>query len=189
MRLALGDDDAEIDQQRQQTRDCGLALVVARKLASEVLGEHEALEIGAEVGGDPGGQRCHDATTIRQLPALAAINDGHRFDDQILDDELLVALEAGAFGQALDLDVPGLVDRQLGTAGATPAFFARPFGRRLRRLLHAAGLDLGPNIQTLQPCDLVTQLGVLCLQPGIVLQNLHEQRLQNFETNPVDGAG
>ena len=134
-------------------------------------------------------ERREDAAARGQLPALTAIDDGHRFDDQVLNNELFVALEAGTYGHGRDFDVARLVDGELGAPGAATALPARPFGGWLRCLLHAARLDPGAAVQALQPRDLVTQLGVLCLQPGIVLQNLYEQRAQLFETKPVDDAG
>jgi hypothetical protein len=51
-----------------------------------------------------------------------------------------------------------------------------------------ARLDLRTPLQALQPRDLLTQLRVLSLEPGIVLQNLHQQRLQLFEAKPIDDA-
>ena len=64
--LALGDVDAEALQQGEQTRDRGMTLKVLR--------QHEPLQLGPEVGGDPGRQRRHDGRSIRQLPALAPVD-------------------------------------------------------------------------------------------------------------------
>ena len=101
--LTLRDDDAEVLQQREQARHGGLALMI--------LGGHDALQLGAEVLGDPGRQLCHDGTAIGQLPALAPVQRGQRLDDQVLDQELLVALEARAAGHIRGLYVLRFVDR------------------------------------------------------------------------------
>lgn len=178
--LALGDVDAQILQQREQARHGGLALMV--------LGKHEAFELGPEVSGDPGRQRRHDGLAGRKLPALASQQHGQRPHDQVLDQELFVALETGAFRHTLDLDDLRLVDRHLRALGPAAAVSAPSGGRGLGCLLHAARLDLGSPFQTLQPRDLLTQLRVLCLEPGDLLQGLHEQRLQLFEAKPVDDA-
>ena len=155
-----------------------------------VLGEHEAFEFRSEVAGDASRQRRHDGLAGRRQPALAPIEHGVRLHDQVLDHELLVALETGASRNVLRPDDLALGDGELRSLGPAPPDLALAFGRRpgLRRLLHAARRDLGPALQALQPRDLVTQLGILCLQSGIVLQNLHEQRLQLFEAKPVDAG-
>jgi hypothetical protein len=153
-----------------------------------VLGEHEAFELGPEVAGDASRQRRHDRLAGRHQPALAPIEHCRRLHDQVLDGELLVALEAGAGRNVLGLDDLGLGDGQPAALGPAPADLALALGcgPGLRRLLHAARHDLGPALQALQPRNLVTQLGILCLQPSIVLQNLHQQRLQLFEAKPID---
>ena len=60
-------------------------------------------------------------------------------------------------------------------------------------LFHAAwlevGLDLRPALHAFQPRDLLAQLRILCLEPGIRLQNLYDQQLQLFEAKPVNGSG
>ena len=114
--LALVDGDAEVLQQGKQARHGGLALMV--------LGEHEALQLGPKVRGDPGRQRRHDGPAVRRLPALAPIKRGQRLDDQVLDQELLVALEPSVIRHVLGRDPVRLVDRQLGPLDAAPADFA-----------------------------------------------------------------
>ena len=181
--LALRDDDAEVDQQRSQARDGGLALMILR--------EHEAFELGPEVSVDPGRQRRDDGRAVWQLPALAPVEHGQRLHDEVLDEKLLVALEAGALGDVRALDDFGLTDRELGSLCAATTDLARALALGPGRLVHAAGLarlDLRPALQALEPHVLVAQLGVLCLQSGNVLQNLHEQRLQLFEAKPVDAG-
>ena len=180
--LALGDVDAEAVEHGQKTRDRALALMI--------LSEHEALQLGTEVARNAARQRRHDGSAVRQLPALAAVERGHRPDDQVLNQELLVALEAGALGQAFGLDHGGVGDRHLGSLGAT-APLATLALRRPRRLLHAArpvGLDRRTTVEAFEPRNLVTQLGVLGFEAGIVLQGLHQQRLQLVEASPIDAG-
>ena len=171
-----------------------------------VLGQHEALELGSvaakrasgrrgearlrlDAAGDAVRQRRHHRLARGQLPALAAIEGRPCLDDEILDDELLVAFEAGAGRHVRGLDDRRLGDAELGALGAAPALAAAGLGGRLGGGLHAArlaGLDVGTSLEALQPRDLIAQLGVLGLEPGELLQGLHEQQLQLFEAKPVD---
>jgi hypothetical protein len=52
--------------------------------------------------------------------------------------------------------------------------------RRLQRgpSLHAAGLDVGPALQALQPRDLLALLGDYTLEVGNLTQQLHNEMLQ-----------
>ena len=103
-------------------------------------------------------------------------------------DKVLVALEARAIRQAVRLEDTGLVNserRPLGAAAALPP--GAPGG--IGRLLHATGLEFGASLQAFEPRDLLAQFGVLCLQPGALLQGLRQQRLQLFEAKPGNLAG
>jgi hypothetical protein len=179
--LALRQVDAEVLQQGKQTRNGGLALVI--------LGEHEPFQLGPEVAGDPSRQRRYHGLARRYQPALAPVEHRQRPHHEVLDDKLLIALEACAGRHVLGLDGPGLVDRELRALGATTTDLARPLGWGLGRLLHAARLELGAAIEPLEPRHLLTQGFVLCLEPGNVLKRLHQQRLQVFEAKSIKGAG
>ena len=74
-----------------------------------VLGQHEAAQLRPEMTIDAGRHRRHDGSAIGRHPALAPEPDRRRLDDQVLDDEVLVALEAGAL-RNLGLDDP-ILDR------------------------------------------------------------------------------
>jgi len=63
--LTLGDADADRLQQRDQTLDRHLPLMI--------LHQHEAAQVRAEVTTDPAGQRRHDRLAIRRQPALAPV--------------------------------------------------------------------------------------------------------------------
>ena len=113
--LPLGDVDAQTGQLRSQARDRDLPLVV--------LAQDEALEVRAEMAADAFWQRGHHRLAGWKQPALAPVADRPRLDDDILDDEVLVALEARAFRQAVRLEDTGLVNgerRPLGAAAALP---------------------------------------------------------------------
>ena len=88
--LALGDRDADGPELRHQARHGDLALVV--------LEQHEAAQLRPEVADDPGRHRRDDGPPVRGQPALAAEADDVRAQHEILDQEVLVALEARAGG-------------------------------------------------------------------------------------------
>ena len=179
--LPLRDADAEAGQQIEQAWDGVLALMI--------LGEHEAFQLGSEMAGDPCGQRRQHGPAVGQFPALPAIECGARFDDDILDDKILEDFEAGAGRNGLGLDDLGLGDDELRALGPAPTDFALALASKLRRFLHATRLQLWPAVQALQPRNLVAQLRVLCLEPGIILEHLHDQRLQFIEAKSINGAG
>ncbi|ASY73900.1 hypothetical protein SF83666_a43120 (plasmid) [Sinorhizobium fredii CCBAU 83666] len=130
--------------------------------------QHEAAQFRPEMAVDAVRQRRHDAAAVGRQPTLAPEPDRRRLDDQVLDDEVLVALEAGA-RRNLGLHDPILDrhSRQVRLAAAT----SLAAGVRCRisraRLLHAArpvGLDVRPALQTLQPRDLLALLANRLLQ-------------------------
>ena len=152
--LPLGNRDAQAGQLRGEPRDRDLTLVI--------LAQDEALEVRPEMAADALGQRRHNGLAGGKQPALAPVADRPRLDDDILDDKVLVALEARAFRQAVWLQDTGLVNGErspLGAAATLPP--GVPSG--IRRLLHAAGLELGASLQALEPRDLLAQFCVLCL--------------------------
>ncbi len=172
--LPLGNIDPQVRKQCGQARDRDLPLMV--------LAEEEALEVGAKMAGGTLWQCGHNRIPGRKRPALAPVQNRPRLDDQILDDEVLVPFEPGALRQAVRLQNAGLVNGELCALGAAPPLFPAILGGgSLYRLLHAAGLELGAALQALEPCDLLAQLRVFCLEPGILFQSLHQQRRQLFE--------
>ena len=95
--LPLGNLNAQIGQQRGQARDRDLPLVV--------LAQDEALEVRPEMPGDALWRRGHHSLAGRKQPALAPVADRPRHDDDILDDKVLVALEALTLRQAVRLRI------------------------------------------------------------------------------------
>ena len=59
-----------------------------------VLQQHEAAQLWPEVAGNPGRHRREDGLPVGREPALPADAHDMRAQHQILDDEVLVALEA-----------------------------------------------------------------------------------------------
>ena len=86
--LALGDRYADRLQQRRQTGQRRLALVV--------LHQHEPAQVGAEVSAGALGQWRDDRLAVRRDPALAQVADSMHRQYQFLDGIGLVALETRA---------------------------------------------------------------------------------------------
>ena len=82
--LALGDADADRLQQRHQTLDRHLTLVI--------LHQHEAAQLRPEMAADAARQRRHDRLAVRRQPALAAVAHHPRGEHQVLHLVRLVAL-------------------------------------------------------------------------------------------------
>ena len=180
--LPLGNLDAQIGQLRGKPRDRDLTLMI--------LAQDKALEVRPEMAADPLWRRRDHSFARWKHPALAPIADRPRHDDHILDDEVFVALETRAARQAVRREDAGLVGGERCPLGATAPLAPAAFRAGcLRRLLHAAGLEFGASLQTLEPRNLLAKRCVLCLQPGVVLQSLQQQRLQLFEPNPGNVAG
>src|SRR5205814_8750570 len=130
-----------------------------------MLDEHEAGQFGAEMAADTAGLRSDQRATVRGLPTFPAIAHDMRANDEVLDDEVFIALEPRPLRNRR-LAAPLLVDGPLGRLVATAT--ARPVRCRswLARLLHPArlsGLDVRPAFQPLQPRDL---LALLADNPG-----------------------
>src|SRR4051794_13859142 len=106
--------------------------------------------------GDPGRQRRDHGLSVRREPALAAIADHVGANDHVLDQEILVALEARA-GRHLGRDDPLLVHAQIGSAAPLAAALAPTLLRRRvpARLLHPARLDRRGTLETLETRDLL----------------------------------
>ena len=120
--LPLGDGDAQTGQFRGQARDRDLPLVV--------LAQNEALEVRSQMAGDALWQSGDHSLAGWKQPALAPVADRPRLDDDILDDEVLVAFEARALRQAVRLEGAGLVTGKRPPLGAAAAF---PPGAPFRR--------------------------------------------------------
>ena len=153
--------DADRPQLRHQPRHGDLALMV--------LGQHEAAQLRPEVADDAGRQRRHDGRAVRRQPALAAIADRRRPEHQVLDHEVLVALEARA-GRHRGLDAPGPRPPPAAALLAAPAALAAAGSARFGSLafsmpLGLLGLTAGPT--ALQPGDL------LALRRHRLLQRRH----------------
>ena len=114
--LALGDRDANRMQLRRQPGDGHLALMV--------LGQHEAAQFGAEMAFDAAWQRRDDRAPVRRQPTLPAIAHDMRAKHDVVDDEVLVALEPRT-ARNRSLEDPVLVDDPPGSPAATAS-------RRLR---------------------------------------------------------
>ncbi len=110
--LAGGDVDTQLAQLLQEQR-LGHVLVV-------VLVEEETDQVGSEVvaGHHIGGERGHQASAIRGQPVFAAVANEAGFEDQILNDEVLVALEDGSIRAVGQRDDDLVGDGQLGGLGA-----------------------------------------------------------------------
>ena len=106
--LALGDHDADRPELGHQARHGDLALMV--------LQQHEAAQFRPKVAGNPGRHRRENRLPVGREPALPADAHDMRAQHQILDDEVLVALEARP-GRHVGLDDALLVnDQPLGLA-------------------------------------------------------------------------
>ncbi len=154
-----------------------------RDLALVVLSQHVAFERRAEMPLDPSRQRCHQRLAVGGEPALAAEADHLRADDQFLHDEVFVALEART-GRHLDRDHPRLVHDELGPFALPP--LGPPLAPWLGRLLHAAGPELRPALQALEPGDLLAQCDVIGAQRGDPLEQLDDQLPQFVEAKIID---
>ncbi len=140
--LALRDRDADSPELGYQTRHGHLALVV--------LEQHEPTQLRPDMTGDAGRHGCRDGHPVRGQPTLAAEANDVRPQHEILNEEVLVALEAGArwngrLNGALLVDGEPLALAALGTASS------RLVGQRgFSALVHAAGLHSGPALQALE---------------------------------------
>ena len=168
--LALGDRDADRPQLSQQTRHGHLALVV--------LEQHEPAQLRPEVADDPGRHRGSHGPAVGREPALTAESDHVRTQHQVLDQEVLIALEARARGD-LRRDHPLLVNAEppgLAAPGPTASVPCVRLG--LGALLHAARPQLGAVLHAFEGRDLRPQLGDRLPQGSVLGQQLLGKGLQ-----------
>ena len=179
--LPLRDDHADATEQGGQP--------FAGHLALDVAGQDQPPQGRAEPADDPGRQRGDDRAPIRRQPALPAIADHPWHQDQILDDDVLVALEARA-GRRRRLQHLLLADHQVIPLRATSTLALRlarlPRRRRLARLLHPGRLQLRPRRQPLQPGNLLPESGVLRPKPELLGQQARDQSPEVPDRQPLD---
>jgi hypothetical protein len=123
-------------------------------------------------------QRRHDGAAVRGQPALAADADPVGSHDQILDQEILIALEARS-GRSSSVHDTLLMDDQVRGFGAPPPGLAA--GRRRCVGVHAARLarlDGWTPFEVLEPGDLLALGRHRSFQLGDAAQQLQHQPLQ-----------
>jgi hypothetical protein len=157
--LALGDHDADRPELSYQARHGDLALMV--------LQQREAAQFRSKVAGNPSWQRREDGPPVGREPALPADAHDMRAQHEILDDEVLVALEARP-GRHVGLDNALLInDQPLSLALLDPALVRR---LGLGLLLHATRPDRGTPCHALKLGNLRTQFRHRLPQPGVFRQ-------------------
>ncbi len=187
--LALVDDDADAAQQRHQSRHRGLPLMI--------LSKHEAAKLRPVMAINARGKRSRYHPPIRRLPALAPELHHMRTDIEILHHKARVSFEPPVGRRGIDADAPLLVDRQLRTRAAAPAFLAAFRRLRLGRLLHAARLevrfhirlDIRPHRGAFEPGDLVVFRHHRTPQIRVLRQSFQQQGLQLGARKTVDVLG
>src|SRR6476646_4583830 len=123
---------------------------------------------GAAMPGDPGRQRRDHGLPVRREPALATIADHVGANDHVLDQEILIALEARA-GRHRDLHDPILVHAQIGSAAPAAAPLAPTLLRRRvpARLLPPARLDRWGPLRPLRRASSSRNAATVCSSPAI----------------------
>src|SRR3954471_107479 len=103
-----------------------------------ILGQHKAAQFRPDVAIHPARQRRHDQLPVRRQPALPAIADATGPQDQVLNDEICVALKprAGWHRGLDDLVFDGHARRH-----RTAAALAKMRRLRLAGLLHSARFE------------------------------------------------
>src|ERR1700739_4496067 len=153
--LTLGDRHANRLQQRRQTGQRRLALVV--------LHQHEATQVGAEVYAGTLGQWRNDRSAVRRDPTLAPVADRMYRQHQVLDGIGLVAFEARS-GRDSGLDDP-ILNTDTGADLAASSVLPCPVGLgRFGALIHAAGFDVGTPLQPLQARNLLALFDIFLFQ-------------------------
>src|SRR3954453_15903965 len=113
----------------------------AGDLALMILQQYEAAQLRPKVAGNPSRHRREDGPPVGREPAFPADAHDMRAQHQILDDEVLVALEARP-GRHVGLDDALLFnDQPLGLALPDAALAGLVRRLRFRLLLHAARPD------------------------------------------------
>src|SRR3954454_13558999 len=176
--LPRGDGQTNGPQLRHQARKSDLPLMV--------LGQHKAAQFGPEVAIDPARQRRHDQLPVRRQPALPAIADAAGPQDQVLNDEICVALKprAGWHRGLDDLVFDGHARRH-----RTAAALAKVRRLRLAGLLHSARFERWPALEPFQPCDLRTLGRYRLLQGRHLAQQPDDKRLQFSQGECVEVTG
>jgi len=139
---------------------------LAGHLALEAQHQNQANKVRTAAAHDARRKISRHRLPVRRHPALAPVERHIGFERDVLNGDLVVALETRA-GRRRRLERHRAVDGQLRHAGPAttrrrPVRFARPLRRRsLRRLLHPRRLHRRSRRQALQTPDLVLQLLVL----------------------------
>src|SRR3982750_4874320 len=116
-----------------------------------ILGQHKAAQCRPEVAIHPARQRRHDQLPIRGQPALPAIADAAGPQDQVLSDEICVALEPRA-GWRSGREDP-ILDSHARRCRATAAL-GRAERLRLAGLFHPPRFERWPALEPFQSRDL-----------------------------------
>src|SRR3954447_20452713 len=140
-----------------------------------ILGQHKAAQFRPEVAIHPARQRRYDQLPVRRQPALPAIADATGPQDQVLNDEICVALKprAGWHRGLDDLVFDGYARRH-----RTAAALAKMRRLRLAGLLHSTRFERWPTLQPFEPRDFRTLGCHRLLQGRHLAQQLDNQRLQ-----------
>ena len=160
--LALRDHHADAIEQRQNFLDRHMTLIMQH--------QNHAMQVRAIAADDAGIERRGQGFPIRRFPALAPIARHQRIQNQVLNDDLLVALVART-RRRVDLHLDGLRDRQLVEVAAAPLRRPPALGRvrlrirSVRRLVHPGGFLRRPRRQFLQSRQFV--LDGLMLDPQL----------------------
>lgn len=134
-----------------------------RRVDVVVLAQNEAAELDAEVPSVEFRRKtAHDVFAVGRFVAGQPVPDVERLESQILNHEIVVALETASLGNVIGLDHLVLVDMEGGRLLPFPGarFGAGRLGRPLpvfRLLFKLGGLDFGALLQSLQCLDLVLQ--------------------------------
>src|SRR3954447_3782254 len=151
-----------------------------------ILGQHKAAQFRPEVAIHPARQRRYDQLPVRRQPALPAIADAAGPQDQVLNDEICVALKprAGWHRGLDDLVFDGHARRH-----RTAAALAKVRRLRLAGLLHSARFERWPALEPFQPCDLRTLGRYRLLQGRHLAQQPDDKRLQFSRGECVEVTG
>ena len=150
-----------------------------------VLQQHETAQLRPKVTSNPGRHRRENGLPVGREPAFPADADDMRAQHEILDDEILVALEARS-DRHVGLDDALLVnDQSLGLA-LLDAALAR-LVRWLRLLLHAARPDRRAPRHAFELGNFRTQFRHRLLQLGVFRQQAFGQGLKLATRQPAKG--
>jgi hypothetical protein len=152
--LAGGDVDTRLAQLLQEQR---LGHVLTVVLVEDEVGQvRSAVAAGYHLGGEGG----HQASAVGGQPAFATVEDGAGPEDQILNDEVLVAREDGPLRAVSQREDDLVGDDQLGGLGSLGGAGAFGLGvaGRPRRRFQGTGCDPGSGFEALEADDLVFEL-------------------------------